>query len=78
MKVVNAIPKAAIAALTPDNDPKKFRPPNSIAGLSPKSPMLLALDRLPIEAPHIPSLEIADEVIRRTVPMALSPLGAPI
>ncbi len=52
MKVVNAIPKAAIAALTPDNDPKKFSPPNSIAGLSPKSPMLLALDKLPIEAPH--------------------------
>jgi pimeloyl-ACP methyl ester carboxylesterase len=51
-KVVNAIPRAAIAALTPDNDPKKFRPPNSIAGLSPKNPMLLALDKLPIEAPH--------------------------
>ena len=52
MKVINAIPKAAIAALTPDNDPKKFSPPNSIAGLSPKSPMLLALDKLPIQAPH--------------------------
>jgi pimeloyl-ACP methyl ester carboxylesterase len=52
LKVINAIPNAAIAALTPDNDPKKFRPPNSIAGLSPQSPMLLALDKLPIEAPH--------------------------
>ena len=52
LKVINAIPNAAIAALTPDNDPKKFRPPSSIAGLSPQSPMLLALDKLPIEAPH--------------------------
>ncbi|MBV9644505.1 MAG: alpha/beta fold hydrolase [Verrucomicrobia bacterium] len=52
LKIVNAIPRAAIAALTPDNDPKKFRPPNSITGLSPKNPLLLALDKLPIEAPH--------------------------
>ncbi len=52
LKVVNAIPRAAIAALTPDNDPKKFRAPNSIAGLSPKNPLLLALDKLPLQAPH--------------------------
>jgi pimeloyl-ACP methyl ester carboxylesterase len=52
LKVLNAIPKAVIAAVTPDNDPRKFRPPNSISGLSPKNPMLVALDKLPIEAPH--------------------------
>jgi pimeloyl-ACP methyl ester carboxylesterase len=51
-KVVNAIPKAVIAAVTPNGDPRKFRPPTSIAGLSPKNPLLLALDKLPIGAPH--------------------------
>jgi pimeloyl-ACP methyl ester carboxylesterase len=51
-KVLNAVPKAVIAAVTANNDPRKFRPPNSISGLSPKNPLLLALDKLPIEAPH--------------------------
>jgi hypothetical protein len=41
-----------IAAVAPNNDPRKFRPPTSISGLSPQNPMLLALDKLPIEAPH--------------------------
>jgi pimeloyl-ACP methyl ester carboxylesterase len=50
LKVVSAIPKAVIAAVT--TDPRKFRPPTSISGLSPKNPLLLALDKLPIEAPH--------------------------
>jgi pimeloyl-ACP methyl ester carboxylesterase len=51
-KVVSAIPQSVIAAVAPNNDPRKFRPPNSISGLSPQNPMLLALDKLPIEAPH--------------------------
>jgi len=51
-KVVSAIPKSVIAAVAPNNDPRKFRPPTSISGLSPQNPMLLALDKLPIEAPH--------------------------
>jgi hypothetical protein len=49
---VRALPKAVIAAVTPKNDPRKFRPPNSIYGLSQKNPLLLALEKLPIEAPH--------------------------
>ena len=51
-KVVSAIPQSVMAAVAPNNDPRKFRPPNSISGLSPQNPMLLALDKLPIEAPH--------------------------
>ena len=52
LKVVDAIPKAVIAVMAPDNDPRKFRPPTSISGLSPKNPLLLALDKLPIQGPH--------------------------
>ena len=51
-KVVSAIPQSVIAAVAPNNDPRKFRPPTSISGLSPQNPMLLALDKLPIEEPH--------------------------
>jgi Alpha/beta hydrolase family len=52
VKVLNAIPNAVIVAVAPNSDPRKFRPPTSIAGLSPKNPLLLALDKLPINAPH--------------------------
>ena len=52
LKVVSAIPSTMVAALAPNNDPRKYRPPTSIAGLSPKNPLLLALDKLPVEAPH--------------------------
>jgi pimeloyl-ACP methyl ester carboxylesterase len=51
-KVVNAVPKMVIEALSPHYDIKKYGAPTSIAGLSPKNPLLLALDKLPIEAPH--------------------------
>jgi pimeloyl-ACP methyl ester carboxylesterase len=50
-KVVSAIPHAVFAAL-PNSDPRKLRPPTSISGLSPKNPVLLAMNKLPIEAPH--------------------------
>ncbi len=52
LKVLNVVPKAVIAAVASNNDPRKFRSPNSISGLSPKNPLLLALDKLPIETPH--------------------------
>jgi hypothetical protein len=51
-KVLHAIPDAVIVAVAPNGDPRKFRPPTSIAGLSPKNPLLIALDKLPINAPH--------------------------
>ncbi|MBV8814747.1 MAG: alpha/beta fold hydrolase [Verrucomicrobia bacterium] len=52
IKVLDAVPHAVVVALAPNNDPRKFRPPTSISGLSPKNPLLLALDKLPIDAPH--------------------------
>jgi hypothetical protein len=51
-KVLHAIPDAVIVAVAPNGDPRKFRPPTSIAGLSPKNPLLLALDKLSINAPY--------------------------
>jgi len=52
LKVVNAVPRAVVSALVPANAPRRYRAPTSIAGLSPKNPLLLALNELPIEAPH--------------------------
>jgi hypothetical protein len=52
LTVERAITSAMRAALAPNNDPRKYRAPTSIFGLSPKNPLLLALDKLPIEAPH--------------------------
>jgi hypothetical protein len=51
-RVLESIPTAFIAAVAPNNDPRKFRPPTSIQGLSPKNPLLISLDKLPINAPH--------------------------
>jgi pimeloyl-ACP methyl ester carboxylesterase len=51
-KLLNAVPRAVFAALPTNSDPRKFRPPTSIAGLSPKNPLLIALNKLPINAPH--------------------------
>jgi pimeloyl-ACP methyl ester carboxylesterase len=51
-KVISAVPKTVIAALSPNHETKKYVAPTSIAGLSPKNPLLLALDKLPIQAPH--------------------------
>jgi pimeloyl-ACP methyl ester carboxylesterase len=52
LKVVTAIPKSVLAAVSPDNDPKKYQLPTSISGLSPANPLFKALDKLPIQAPH--------------------------
>ena len=52
VKLVSAVPHTVFAALAPNSDPRKVRPPTSISGLSPKNPLLLAMDKLPIEAPH--------------------------
>jgi hypothetical protein len=38
LRLVSATPKALIAAVT--TDPRKFRPPTSISGLSPTNPLL--------------------------------------
>ena len=51
-KLVSAVPRTVFAALAPNSDPRKVRPPTSISGLSPKNPLLLAMNKLPIEAPH--------------------------
>jgi pimeloyl-ACP methyl ester carboxylesterase len=52
INVLKSVPRAVIAAVALNNDPRKFRPPTSIAGLSPKNPVLISLDKLPINAPH--------------------------
>ncbi|MBV9492571.1 MAG: alpha/beta fold hydrolase [Verrucomicrobia bacterium] len=52
LTVERAISSTMRAALAPNNDPRKYRAPTSIFGLSPKNPLLLALDKLPMEAPH--------------------------
>jgi pimeloyl-ACP methyl ester carboxylesterase len=52
IRVLEAVPHAVVVALAPNNDPRKFRPPTSISGLSPKNPLLISLDKLPIDAPH--------------------------
>jgi hypothetical protein len=51
-KLAAAIPNSVVAALAPENDPKKYRLPTSISGLSPSNPLFKAMDQLPIEAPH--------------------------
>jgi hypothetical protein len=40
------------ATLASNSDLRKYRAPTSISGLSPSNPVLKALDKLPIEAPH--------------------------
>jgi pimeloyl-ACP methyl ester carboxylesterase len=52
LKVVSAIPKSVAATLASNSDLRKYRAPTSISGLSPSNPVLKALDKLPIEAPH--------------------------
>jgi pimeloyl-ACP methyl ester carboxylesterase len=51
-KVASAIPKSVLAAVAPNDDPRKYQVPTSISGLSPSNPLFKALDKLPIEAPH--------------------------
>jgi pimeloyl-ACP methyl ester carboxylesterase len=51
-KVASAVPQSVLAAIAPNNDPKKYRIPTSISGLSPANPLFKAMDKLPIEAPH--------------------------
>jgi pimeloyl-ACP methyl ester carboxylesterase len=48
--LLHEIPKTIADALSPKS--QRTIVPTSIQGLSPKSPLLHALDRLPIEAPH--------------------------
>jgi hypothetical protein len=48
--LLHEIPEAFARALDPES--RRTIVPTSIQGLSPNSPLLLALDRLPIEAPH--------------------------
>jgi hypothetical protein len=52
LKVLNAIRNEVIVAVTHNTDQPKFRSPTSIAGSISKNPLLLALDKLPINAPH--------------------------
>jgi pimeloyl-ACP methyl ester carboxylesterase len=51
-KVAAAVPQSVLAAIAPDKDPKKYKIPTSISGLSPANPLFKAMDKLPIEAPH--------------------------
>jgi pimeloyl-ACP methyl ester carboxylesterase len=48
--LLHEIPEAFARALDPES--RRTIVPTSIQGLSPNSPLLLTLDRLPIEAPH--------------------------
>jgi pimeloyl-ACP methyl ester carboxylesterase len=52
LKVATAVPKSVLAAVAPNNDPRKYQIPTSISGLSPVNPLFKAMDKLPIEAPH--------------------------
>jgi pimeloyl-ACP methyl ester carboxylesterase len=52
LKVATAVPNSVLAAVTPNSDPRKYRIPTSISGLSPANPLFKAMDKLPIEAPH--------------------------
>jgi pimeloyl-ACP methyl ester carboxylesterase len=52
LKVAAAVPKSVLAALAPNNDPRKFQIPTSISGLSPSNPLFKAMDKLAIDAPH--------------------------
>jgi hypothetical protein len=52
LRVESAITNTMRAALAPNNDPREYRAPTSIFDLSPKNPLLVALDKLPVEAPH--------------------------
>jgi pimeloyl-ACP methyl ester carboxylesterase len=52
LKVATAVPNSVLAAVAPNNDPRKFQIPTSISGLSPANPLFKAMDKLPIEAPH--------------------------
>ena len=76
-KVISAVPKTVIAALSPNHETKKHVAPTSIAGLSPKNPLLLALDKLPIEAPHNSIIGDRGWAIRQEAPMELCPIGVP-
>jgi hypothetical protein len=48
--LLHKVPETLVKALNPES--QRGILPTSIQGLSPKSPLLHALDRLPIEAPH--------------------------
>ena len=48
--LLHEVPETLIQALNPESQRRIL--PTSIQGLSPNSPLLHALDRLPIEAPH--------------------------
>jgi pimeloyl-ACP methyl ester carboxylesterase len=52
LKVATAVPKSVLAAVAPNNDPRKYQIPTSISGLSPSNPLFKAMDKLPIKAPH--------------------------
>jgi pimeloyl-ACP methyl ester carboxylesterase len=50
--LLHEIPETIANGLNPRTQKNRIRIPTSIQGLSPNSPLLHALDRLPIEAPH--------------------------
>jgi hypothetical protein len=50
--LLHEIPETIANGLNPGTQKNRIRIPTSIQGLSPNSPLLHALDRLPIEAPH--------------------------
>jgi pimeloyl-ACP methyl ester carboxylesterase len=50
--LLHEIPETIANGLNPKTQKNRIRIPTSIQGLSPNSPLLHALDRLPIEAPH--------------------------
>jgi pimeloyl-ACP methyl ester carboxylesterase len=52
LEVLREIPEAMADVLERVSPDRRARIPTSIQGLSPNSPLLHALDRLPIEAPH--------------------------
>jgi pimeloyl-ACP methyl ester carboxylesterase len=51
-QVVRAVPRSLLEAVNPGVNAKKLRLPTSISNLSPKSPILLAMNKEPIKAPH--------------------------
>jgi pimeloyl-ACP methyl ester carboxylesterase len=76
-KVLNAVPKAVIAAVTPNNDPRKFRPPNSIPGCRQKIRCSWPLISFPSKRRTTPLLGIVGGATHRKVPMESFLIGAP-
>ena len=75
LDVLREIPETMADVLEGKERNRRTRIPTSIQGLSPNSPLLHALDRLPLQAPHHSLSVIVDGVTRPTARMESSRIG---